>query len=50
MQIVLNARGDEVIGGPSIIEVPTLGTWGVALLAMALAGAAFVVLRKRTAA
>jgi hypothetical protein len=50
MQIVLNASGDPQIGGPSIIEIPTLGNWGVALLAMALTGAAFAVLRKRSAA
>jgi hypothetical protein len=50
MQIVLNASGDPQTGGPPIVEIPTLGTWGVAWLAVALAGAAFLVLRKRTAA
>jgi len=49
MQIVLNASGDPGIGGPSIIEIPTLGSWGVVLLGMALAGAAFLVLRRRSA-
>lgn len=50
MHIVLNAIGDPQLGGPSIVEIPTLGSWGVVLLGMALAAAAFVVLRKRSAA
>lgn len=50
MHIVLNAVGDEAVGGPSIVEVPTLAAWGLIFLAMALAGAAFLVLRRRSLA
>ncbi len=52
MQIVLNASGDAVGGPPppSVVEVPTLGGWGLALLVVVLAGAAFVALRKRAVA
>ena len=52
MQIVLNASGDAVGGPPppSVVEVPTLGGWGLALLVVVLAGAAFVALRKRAIA
>lgn len=52
MQIVLNAGGDAAGGEPtpSIVEVPTLGGWGLALLVVVLAGAAFVALRKRAVA
>lgn len=46
MQIVLNAVGTPQ-GGPPIVEVPTLGTWGAMILAGFLASAGFVVLRKR---
>ncbi len=48
MQIVLNAVGTPQ-GGPPIVEVPALDTLGLMLLAGLLAGAAFVVLRKRVA-
>ncbi len=50
--IVLNAGGDAAGGEPtpSIVEVPTLGGWGLALLVVVLAGAAFVALRKRAVA
>lgn len=52
MQIVLNASGDAAGGPPppSVVEVPTLGGWGLALLVVVLAGAAFVALRKRAVA
>lgn len=52
MQIVLNASGDAAGGPPppSVVEVPTLGGWGLALLGVVLAGAAFVALRKRAVA
>ncbi len=52
MHIVLNASGDAVGGPPppSVVEVPTLGGWGLALLVVGLAGAAFVALRKRAVA
>ena len=52
MHIVLNASGDAVGGPPppSVVEVPTLGGWGLALLVVVLAGAAFVALRKRAVA
>jgi hypothetical protein len=50
MHIVLNAVGDEAVGGPSIVEVPTLAAWGLVFLALALAGAAFLVLRRRSLA
>lgn len=52
MHVVLNAVGDPQTGQPpvSIIAVPTLDGWGLALLAVVLAGAAFMALRKRSAA
>lgn len=52
MQIVLNVSGDAVGGPPppNVVEVPTLGGWGLALLGVVLAGAAFVALRKRAVA
>lgn len=52
MHIVLNASGDAAGGPPppSVVEVPTLGGWGLALLVVVLAGAAFVALRKRAVA
>lgn len=52
MQIVLDVGGDAAGGPPppSVVEVPTLGGWGLALLGVVLAGAAFVALRKRAVA
>ncbi|MEO8195302.1 MAG: IPTL-CTERM sorting domain-containing protein [Thermoanaerobaculia bacterium] len=52
MQIVLNVGGDAAGGPPppSVVEVPTLGGWGLALLVVILAAAAFVALRKRAVA
>ncbi len=50
MQIVLNASGDAVAPQQNVIEVPTLGGWGLALLGVVLAGAAFLALRKRAIA
>jgi hypothetical protein len=50
MQIVLDAIGDPVGGPTPVVEVPTLGAWGLMLLGVVLAGAAFVALRKRAVA
>lgn len=52
MQFVFNVVGDAVGGPPppNVVEVPTLGGWGLALLGVVLAGAAFVALRKRAVA
>lgn len=52
VQFVLNVSGDAAGGPPPppVVEVPTLGGWGLALLVVFLAGAAFVALRRRAIA
>lgn len=47
MQIVLNVVGD--VPQQSVLEVPTLGGWGLALLALFLGASAVLLLRRRTA-
>lgn len=50
MQIVLDVIGNPAQPQVNVIEVPTLGGWGLALLGAVLAGAAVVALRRRSIA